>query len=336
MKRQAVGHTKMKKLCRILKVPTYVSVGILESLWHLVAREAPLGDIGKLSNEDIAIGIDYDRDPVELVSALIESGWLDPSDKYRLLVHDWHEHADDAIRKSINRSGKEFVTCGKTGKAVSPSIYFIQSPDSGFVKIGFTEGDVHHRLKALQTGNPNTLILLGSITGTKKDELDLHKKFSPLAVNGEWFRLDGPLAEFVRQRLTTADNGCPPEPEPVPVPEPEPEPDKQARDPIPLPQPWNIDPAYLELKRIADESSAPTTPEDWAGAYYHWNRLGPDERAIATQRLQERFLVGGFDPAYFRPQKYLSNGEWKRAVVPPRPRMVPRSNIDPLEALKSL
>jgi hypothetical protein len=114
MKRQAMGHTKMKKLCRRLGVKTYVAVGIMESLWHLTAREAPLGDIGKLSNEDIAIGIDYDGDPDVLIETLVSVGWLDNSyDVSRLVVHDWHEHADDSTKKAVSRRSLKFAVAVK-------------------------------------------------------------------------------------------------------------------------------------------------------------------------------------------------------------------------------
>jgi hypothetical protein len=110
MKREAVGHTKMKRLCRRLDIPTYQGVGLLESLWHLTAREAPRGDIGKLSDEDIALGIDYRGDETHLIECLVQSGWIDRSDQFRLLVHDWDEHADDAVNLKLARSNEFFCT----------------------------------------------------------------------------------------------------------------------------------------------------------------------------------------------------------------------------------
>lgn len=105
-------HTKLKRLVRTLKVPQYAAVGILESLWHLTAREAPEGNIGKLSNEDIAIWIDWDGDATVLIEALIVSGWIDEDTTERLLIHDWHEHADDATKKAIDRQRKKLADNG--------------------------------------------------------------------------------------------------------------------------------------------------------------------------------------------------------------------------------
>jgi hypothetical protein len=77
----------------VLDIPLYQAVGMLELLWHLTAREAPRGDIGKLSNEDIALALDYRGDEDVLIEALIRTRWLDRNETHRLLIHDWHEHA---------------------------------------------------------------------------------------------------------------------------------------------------------------------------------------------------------------------------------------------------
>lgn len=110
MKRDAPNNSKMKRVCRVLDIPAYQAVGILELLWHLTAREAPRGNIGKLSNEDIALALDYRGDEGKLIDALVRTGWLDESAEHRLVVHDWHEHADEAVKKRLTRSGQSFVS----------------------------------------------------------------------------------------------------------------------------------------------------------------------------------------------------------------------------------
>ena len=121
MKREAVGSTKMKKLCKRLNLQLYMGIGILEAIWHLTAREAPQGDIGKLPNEDIALGIDYEGDSDQLIEALVDSRWLDRSDTYRLVVHDWHEHADDALDMRLARSGKLYANGVEVVRYLSPN-----------------------------------------------------------------------------------------------------------------------------------------------------------------------------------------------------------------------
>jgi hypothetical protein len=109
MKREAASSSKMKKLCRKLNIRTYAAIGILESLWHLTAREAPQGDIGKLSDEDIALSIDWEGNELQLIEALVDSKWVDRSDQLRLIVHDWHEHSDDSLDMKLARAGKLYA-----------------------------------------------------------------------------------------------------------------------------------------------------------------------------------------------------------------------------------
>lgn len=108
MKREALNHTKMKRLCRRLDVPLYQAVGILETLWNLTSRQAIQGDIGKLTNEDIALGIDYRGDENQLVECLVHSGWLDLNARHRLVIHDWAHHADDSVHMRLARARSFF------------------------------------------------------------------------------------------------------------------------------------------------------------------------------------------------------------------------------------
>jgi hypothetical protein len=115
MKREAMGHTKLKRLCRRLDLALWQAVGLLETLWHLTARETPRGDIGKLSNEDIALALDYRGDENRLIDALETSGWIDRNDIYRLVIHDWQDHADDAVQLRLARA-REFFCSGSVPK----------------------------------------------------------------------------------------------------------------------------------------------------------------------------------------------------------------------------
>lgn len=76
-------------------------------------------------------------------------------------------------------------------------IYFIQSGDGGTIKIGFTNRSAVDRLADLQTGNPNTLRLLGELTGTAADELELHYHFAEYRIRGEWFSPVEQLLSFI-------------------------------------------------------------------------------------------------------------------------------------------
>lgn len=78
-------------------------------------------------------------------------------------------------------------------------VYFVQSGDRPFVKIGWTI-DVQARLTHLQCGNPDTLNLLAIITGTADDERGWHKRFTHLSVRNEWFSLNEEMKAAIANR----------------------------------------------------------------------------------------------------------------------------------------
>jgi predicted transcriptional regulator of viral defense system len=78
-------------------------------------------------------------------------------------------------------------------------VYFIQQGESGPIKIGTTVfALLDGRLKRLQTGSPYPLRLLGVVEGSYDLERRLHEQFSACRLEGEWFRADASLLQFVR------------------------------------------------------------------------------------------------------------------------------------------
>lgn len=75
-------------------------------------------------------------------------------------------------------------------------IYFAQPCGLPFVKIG-SAGDVRRRLSALQSGNHVELKLIAVMDGGGAEERALHLRFKHLRGVGEWFRMEGELAEYV-------------------------------------------------------------------------------------------------------------------------------------------
>ena len=94
---------KFKRLQRRLGVSVPALVGHLELLWIATAKNAPEGDIGRFSNEDIAIACCWDGDPDEFVKALTDGGWIDEDGEWRLLIHDWQEHAPTYVHGVLKR-----------------------------------------------------------------------------------------------------------------------------------------------------------------------------------------------------------------------------------------
>jgi hypothetical protein len=128
----------MKRLCRRLSIPTYEAVGLLESLWHLCARETPRGDIGKLSDDDIGIGIDYRGEAADMLAALVDCRWLDAHPQHRLLIHDWPDHCDDSVNMKLARA-KQFFADGRPPKLTrlgaaekeAAAQFYTATPDPG-------------------------------------------------------------------------------------------------------------------------------------------------------------------------------------------------------------
>lgn len=100
---------KFKRLQRRLKVKVAELCGLLELLWITTAKNAPRGDIGKFSNEEIAIGCYWDGDPDEFVAALVDCRWLDEHTEHRLIVHDWKDHAPSWVVGSLKRYGRSII-----------------------------------------------------------------------------------------------------------------------------------------------------------------------------------------------------------------------------------
>ncbi len=65
-------------------------------------------------------------------------------------------------------------------------VYFIEAIGAGVIKIGISQNP-EARLRSLQTASPTPLRLIVAVYGTANLERRLHRKFSPMRRNGEWF-----------------------------------------------------------------------------------------------------------------------------------------------------
>lgn len=109
MKKGTPHHPKMRCLATTLKVPIPYAVGVMEMLWHYVAQVSPRGDIGVVSDLEIAGAVAWDKKPAKLIDVLVNCGWLDRNSEHRLVVHDWPEHCDNYIAKILRRKKLDFL-----------------------------------------------------------------------------------------------------------------------------------------------------------------------------------------------------------------------------------
>jgi len=58
-------------------------------------------------------------------------------------------------------------------------------------KVGVTKNPIEVRIKCLQTGNPNTIRVLGSYKSINYNKIEkwLHRSYFNQRISGEWFKL---------------------------------------------------------------------------------------------------------------------------------------------------
>jgi len=78
---------------------------------------------------------------------------------------------------------------------LNSKVYFVRQGVDGPIKIGVSSRP-EKRLITLQSANPETLFLLGTIRGDKNVETQLHQKFCRFLKRGEWYY---PAPEFISE-----------------------------------------------------------------------------------------------------------------------------------------
>jgi hypothetical protein len=184
--RAVPDHPKFADLKARLECGRGVALGYLEAMWHFCGRFTPQGNIGKYSDAQIESWIEWSGTSGDLIQAMVETHWLDPDAVHRLIVHDWHEHADSATRASLRRKKLNFVS--------TPSVRCT-----------------------------NTVAKFANLSGHRTDTV---AKFANLSGHRTDTVVDSAnlLSHGSDEETESATVLVLPEPEPEPVPEPEPEP----------------------------------------------------------------------------------------------------------------
>lgn len=105
MKANTTDHPKFMKLQRRLSLDRWQAIGLLEAIWNMTAKNAPRGNIGKFSNEEIAAVIDWKQDEHEMIDALVQAGWIDECKQHRLVIHDWPDHCPYYVKGNVTKMG---------------------------------------------------------------------------------------------------------------------------------------------------------------------------------------------------------------------------------------
>jgi len=96
VKLDGLKHPKTKELAYKLGIPLPHAIGLLELLL-------------KWSNAVIAGECGWESNPDDFVDALLYAGFLDESETYRLLVHDWADHCPNYVHAKLKKTGRTII-----------------------------------------------------------------------------------------------------------------------------------------------------------------------------------------------------------------------------------
>jgi hypothetical protein len=80
--------------------------------------------------------------------------------------------------------------------SVEGNVYFVEAAGRRMVKIGYAT-NVNKRIRTLQIGSPDRLVLVHVMPGTRETESLFHGRFQRYRARGEWFYIAGRLAQFL-------------------------------------------------------------------------------------------------------------------------------------------
>lgn len=105
MKRGTDRKLKFLLLKQRLRLPVYQVKGILQAIWDFTFDNAPRGDVGRFTDEQICAAIEYKGDAAKLIYALQIEHWLEPHPIHRFVIHGWKKHAEPFLIQSLKRTG---------------------------------------------------------------------------------------------------------------------------------------------------------------------------------------------------------------------------------------
>lgn len=89
------------------------------------------------------------------------------------------------------------------------AVYFMRAGRRGPIKIGWTRGSVHGRLRVVQLGCAEKIEIIKVIRGcSRSDEAEWHKRFAPNRMYGEWFSPTDMLMQAITAAPIDNRQGC--------------------------------------------------------------------------------------------------------------------------------
>jgi len=123
-------------------------------------------------------------------------------ERARVIAQMLKDDADGGLARAIaehldahGHAMKDKVPVGCLGR-----VYFVECPARGLIKIGFT-ADIRNRMRTLRTSATDAIRLIGSIEGTRRDEMALHARFMRRRKFGEWFEDCPEIRAYIQENL---------------------------------------------------------------------------------------------------------------------------------------
>lgn len=213
MKSGTEAKLKFKQLQRRLGLAVWQARGLLDTLWNFAANNCPAGDIGRFTDEEIAIGIDWQDEPEKLIGALESCRWIDRSPPpERLIIHDWPEHCEYEVHKTLAKRSEAFAdgtlpSLARITKDERPEILEKLTRKYGqdaikvwrtFKNVLETPENVQERLKAFQE-RPNLALPIPSLTLPNQEQEPLS------SAKADGAGADSPINESNSADVTPAD-----------------------------------------------------------------------------------------------------------------------------------
>ncbi|MBR2207854.1 MAG: hypothetical protein IJ859_03500 [Synergistaceae bacterium] len=98
-------HPKTKRFARMLKISIPQAVGHLFLLWWWALDYAENGDLSKYDAYDLADAVQWDGDPEEFLSAMIDCGpggtcgFIEKDESGNIFIHDWDKYSGRLVEK---------------------------------------------------------------------------------------------------------------------------------------------------------------------------------------------------------------------------------------------
>jgi hypothetical protein len=196
--RGTLTHRKTRRLANALDIPVPCALGVLEALWHLTASQAPAGDIGRLSDQDIADEILWPNDAGVLVAALVAVGSLDTHETHRLVVHDWEQHCDQAVRRKLGRNDMKFASREQRRLVVASHNLVITSETLAIASLPEPEPEPEPKIVGAGAPSPNGASAPKDFLGT----LRMNPTYAQINIDAELGKMDAWLLAHPGRKKT--------------------------------------------------------------------------------------------------------------------------------------